>query len=118
MATKKPAAKKTRSVIDSEKFLEMVKKGIHQNEIMKQLGIKTSTQLKVAYANALMETGTAPALQGGRGASAPAAVSKEVVVGKRGSIIIPRALVEQLGLKEGEGFTVKKSKAGLTLSKK
>jgi len=31
---------------------------------------------------------------------------------------IPRALVEDLGLKEGEGFTVKKSKSGLTLSKK
>jgi len=31
---------------------------------------------------------------------------------------IPRALVEDLGLKQGEGFMVRKSKSGLTLSKK
>jgi len=118
MATKKPAAKKKRVEIDNQKLLDLAKKGIHQNEIMKQLGIKTSTQLKVAYANALMEAGTAPKLQGGRGGGASGEVSKEVVVGKRGSIIIPRALVEELGLKEGEGFAVRKSKSGLTLSKK
>jgi AbrB family looped-hinge helix DNA binding protein len=38
-------------------------------------------------------------------------------VNKRGSLVIPKAVVEDLGLKEGAAFTVRPSKAGLSLKK-
>jgi len=53
-----------------------------------------------------------------RSGGVQAKVPKEAIVGGRGSIIISRALVEELGLKEGERFTVQKSRSGLALSKK
>ena len=39
---------------DPEKLIKMIADQIPQAEIMKKLGIKTSTQLKTAYANAVL----------------------------------------------------------------
>ncbi|MFH1983445.1 MAG: hypothetical protein ABIL58_16500 [Pseudomonadota bacterium] len=104
---------------DPAQLIKMVKDAVDQKEIMAHFGFKTSTQLTVAYTNALMETGAIPAIKTGRGGKkAEKEISKEVVVGKRGSIIIPAALVEEHGFVEGNRFFVKKSKAGLTLSRK
>jgi len=38
-------------------------------------------------------------------------------VGVRGSLIIPRKLAEELGLRKGDAFDVRKSKSGLSLKK-
>ena len=46
--------------IDHAALIKMAEDNVPQNEIMAKFGLKTSTQLKVAYANALMETGQAP----------------------------------------------------------
>jgi len=43
-----------------EKLLEMVKKGIPDKEIMKELGIQTKTSLKKMYYDALVEAGKLP----------------------------------------------------------
>ena len=56
-------------------------------DIMKKMGFKTSTQVKTAYMNALIETGKAVAIKGGRAAGKAEKV-KTMAVGKRGSIII------------------------------
>ena len=48
--------------IDEAALLKMAKDGIHSKEIMSQLGIKTGTQLKIAYINALMNSGEVPAI--------------------------------------------------------
>ena len=50
--------------IDNAALLKMVKEGITQSEIMEKFGFKSSPQLKVAYANALMESGEAPEIKG------------------------------------------------------
>jgi hypothetical protein len=46
--------------VDGKRLVKMVKEGAAQSEIMKKFGFNTSTQLKLAYANALMEAGEIP----------------------------------------------------------
>jgi bifunctional DNA-binding transcriptional regulator/antitoxin component of YhaV-PrlF toxin-antitoxin module len=57
-----------------------------------------------------------PAIRGGRGA-AKAAKAETVGVGKRGSLILPKELVEGLGIGAKDRFTVRKTKAGIALKK-
>jgi AbrB family looped-hinge helix DNA binding protein len=80
------------------------------------MGFKTSTQLKAAYISALIAEGKVPAIKGGRDAG-KAEKAKAVGVGKRGSIIIAKELVESLGIRAGDKFVVRKTKAGVALKK-
>ena len=106
-----------RKVVDHAKLIKMVQDGVNQADIMKKFGFGTATQLKVAYANALIQSGQAPAIQGGRGAGKKAKEAKVVKVGKRGSIIIPADMVSELGIGADDSFTVRKSKSGVALKK-
>jgi hypothetical protein len=100
--------------IDEEALLKMVQDEVPQKEIMERFGFKTSTQLKVAYTNALMSAGKVPEIKSGRGrGSKPPKTT--IVVNKRGSLIIPKNLVVHCGLKEGQSFEVEKSKTGLAV---
>ena len=100
--------------IDEAALLKMVQDGVPQEEIRTRFGFRTSTQLKVAYTNALMNAGQVPPLaragegrEGGRG-------EDTVTVNKRGSLVLARSLVERLGLKEGDAFSVEKVRGGLS----
>ena len=106
-----------RKIVDHSKLIQMVQDGVNQSEIMKKFKFGTATQLKVAYANALIQSGQAPAIQGGRGAGKKAKEAKQVHVGQRGSIIIPAEMVSELGISAEDQFTVRKSKAGVALKK-
>jgi len=105
-----------KKTIDAKKLIKMVKDETPQPEIMKAFGFKTSTQLKTAYMTALIEEGAVPAIKSGRNA-AKQANSSEVNVGKRGSIIIPKGLVEELGFVENDRFLVRKTKSGISLKR-
>jgi hypothetical protein len=99
--------------IDEEVLLKMVQDEVPQKEIMDYFGFKTSTQLKVAYTNALMNAGKIPESKSGR---ASGKVPKTtIVVNKRGSLIVPKNLVEYYGLKEGQAFEVEKNKSGIAV---
>lgn len=100
--------------MDEDSLLKMIDNGNIQTDIMKTFGFKNSSQLKVAYANALMNTGKATKLKGGRRSVAPAPTT--ISVNKRGSLIIPKALVENFGLQTGDCFEVKNTKAGIRLA--
>ena len=104
--------------VDHKKLIQMVTDKADQKSIMDHFGFATSTQLKVAYANALMQTGEVAEIKKSRGRKAKKAVSMQVAVGKRGSIVIPKALIADLAFKEGDGFIVKRTKAGISLSQK
>jgi hypothetical protein len=103
--------------IDSAGLMKMVQDGKPQKEIMDKFGFKNSNQLKVAYANALMQTGKVPEIKSSRGGAAAKGVKRDVSVNKRGSLVIPKALVEELGLKAGQTYHVRPSKSGLSLKK-
>lgn len=103
-----------RKKIDETSLLKMIDEGAPQKEIMEQFGFKNSSQLKVAYANALISSGKVPGLKKSVEAKA---VDTTVSINNRGSLIIPKVLVDELGIAAGDTFTVRKSKAGLSLKK-
>jgi hypothetical protein len=105
-----------KKALDTAKLIEMVKAETSSAEIMKKMGFKTSTQLKTAYMSALIAEGKVPAIKGGRSAGKADKV-KAIGVGKRGSIIISKELVESLGIGAKDKFTVRKTKAGIALKK-
>ena len=105
-----------KKAIDAAKLIEMVKAETPSAEIMKKMGFKTSTQLKAAYMSALIAEGKVPAIKGGRGAG-KASKAQAIGVGKRGSIIISKELVEGLGIGAKDKFTVRKTKLGIALKK-
>jgi len=105
-----------KKALDTAKLIKMVEDGIPQAEIMKKMGFKTSTQLKTAYMGALIAEGKVPAIKSGRGAG-KVSKAKAIGVGKRGSIVISKNLVDSLGLGTGDKFTIRKSKAGIALKK-
>jgi hypothetical protein len=65
---------------------------------------------------ALIAEGKVPAIKGGRGAGKAAKV-KTIGVGKRGSIVISKELVESLGIGAGDKFNLRKTKANVALKK-
>jgi hypothetical protein len=61
--------------------------------------------------SALIAKGKVPAIKGGRGAGKAAKV-KTIGLGKKGSIVISKDLVESLGIGANDKFTVRKTKLG------
>ena len=106
-----------RKKIDNEKLLKMIKEGKPQSEVMEEFEFKNSTQLKVAYANALMESGGAPKIKGKGRTKKVKPVKSKVAVNGRGSLIIPKALVDSMKIKVGQAFEVKKVASGIQLKK-
>ena len=100
-----------------KKLIEMVKKGISDKEIMKELGFQTKASLKKMYYDALVETGKIKDILTEREVKG-APKRRPLTVGKRGTILLSKALlVEQLGFKEGDKFTVSKRKDSIILRK-
>lgn len=107
-----PAKKK----VNYKKLLEAVESGKTQAEIIKDFKFNTATQFKNHYLNALVESGKAPAIQTKRGSSDGSPV-KEAVVGKRGSVVISKGLISDMGFSEGDKFSIRKTKTGISLRK-
>ena len=107
-----PAKKK----VDYKKLLNSVKSGKPQAEIIKEFKFNTATQFKNHYLAALMEAGKAPAITTAR-ATSKATPPKETMVSKRGSVVLPKVLISEMGFTEGDKFTVRKTKAGISLKK-
>jgi hypothetical protein len=105
-----------KKTFDAKKLIKMVKDEVHQQEIMKSFGFKTPAQLKNAHYRALVEAGEISGIVGGRGAKAAKAV-KTVGVGKRGSVILSKELVAELGVGDADRFAVRKTRAGIALKK-
>jgi len=104
---------------DGKKIIDMVRKGIPDREIMKELGIQTKASLKKMYYDALVEAGkikdimTESKMKKARGPR-----KRPVTIGKRGTILLSKPLlVEQLGFKQGDKFTVSKRMDRIILRK-
>lgn len=105
-----------KKVVDHKKLVKAVARGTHQSEIMKEFGFKTPTQLKLHYLSSLVETGMAPVLVSGR-VSKQKAPANDVVVNKRGSVVVAKRLIEEIGYVEGDTLKVRRTKSGLSLKK-
>jgi hypothetical protein len=107
-----PAKKK----VDYKKLLKMVESGKHQAEIIKEFAFNTATQFKNHYLSALIEAGKAPEIKTGR-ASTQSKPAKDAFVSKRGSVVIAKGLIEEMGFAVGDKFAVRKTKSGISLKK-
>jgi Antidote-toxin recognition MazE, bacterial antitoxin len=105
-----PAKKK----IDGDKLIKMVESGKHQREIMKEFKFNTTAQIKAHYLDALVQAGKAAGIKSGRGIT-KTNTTKETMVSKRGSVVIPKDMIDEMGFKEGNKFTVRKTKSGISL---
>jgi len=100
-----------------KKLIEMVKKGISDKEIMKELGFQTKASLKKMYYDALVETGKIKDILTEREVK-EAPKRRPLTVGKRGTIFLSKALVVgQLGFKEGDKFRLTKRRDSIILRK-
>ena len=106
-----------RKQINGKALLKMIEEGKPQPEIMEKFGFKNSTQLKVAYANALMESGGAPKIKGKGRTKKVKPVNTKITVNGKGSLVIPKALVDNMNIKVGQAFEVKKVPSGIQLKK-
>lgn len=107
-----------KKTVDSTKLIKAVESGLPAKEIMSKFGLKTSAQLKALYLDALAEKGRVPGIVSRRPRKkAVAEKSMQIKVNKRGSLVLPRKMIEELGFVVGDTFTVRKSKVGVALKK-
>ena len=106
-----------KKVVDYKDLIKAVAAKTPSKELMADFGFKTSAQLKVHYLDALIAEGQAPAIATKRGRAATVVSDDDAVVKvtKRGSISVPKDLIEEMGYEEGDGFVVRKTKAGMIL---
>lgn len=104
--------------VNAERLIEAVESGTRSTEIMTKFGIKTSGQLKALYLDALVEKGQAKGIAGRAGrAGLSGNKTKGIKVNKRGSLVIPQAMVKEMDFNVGDPFTVRKTKSGVSLKK-
>jgi len=103
---------------EAKKLIEMVEKGMTAMEIRKELGIKSKAPLKGMYYKALVEAGKIKNIMTERKMKKTAPRRRSLTIGKRGTILISnRLLIDRLGFKSGDKFTVAKRKDSIILRK-
>jgi len=101
-----------------KKLVEMVKKNLPDKEIMEKLGVQSKATLKKMYYDALVEAGKIKDILTEKEAKKGRDKGRKLSIGKRGAIILSKALlVDKLGFKEGDNFTVSKRKDSIILRK-
>jgi hypothetical protein len=99
-------------------LVEMVKKNLPDKEIMEKLGVQSKATLKKMYYDALVEAGKIKDILTEKEAKKGRDKGRKLRIGKRGTITLSKALlVDMLGFKEGDKFTVSKRKDSIILRK-
>jgi hypothetical protein len=102
-----------------ERIIDMVKKGVPDKEIMKELGIQTKTSLKRMYYDALVEAGKIKDIMTEGKMKKGVPKRRALTIGKRGTILLSKVLlIDQLGFKAGDTFSVAKRRDSIILRKK
>jgi hypothetical protein len=102
--------------IMKQKLVEMVRKGNSDKEIMKELGIKTKATLRRMYYDALVEAGKIKDIMTERKMTKSPPKRRPLTIGKRGTILLSKVLLlDQLGFKKGDKFTLEKRKDSIFL---
>lgn len=104
-----------KKVIDLKALIKAVESGLPRKKIMNQFGFSSPVQVNTYYLDALIDTGRARAISGHQSKTELKKDQNTVKVTKRGSVSVPKELVEEMGYKEGDSFIVNKTRAGLIL---
>jgi bifunctional DNA-binding transcriptional regulator/antitoxin component of YhaV-PrlF toxin-antitoxin module len=103
-----------KKLVEHNALLQAVEMGLSKADIMKKFDIKTSAALETAYFNALVALGKIQDVNKGR---KPKKVAKKVSINRRGSLVIPKKLVDYLEINESDTFEVTKKGTGLLLKR-
>jgi len=99
-----------------KRLLEMVKNGMPDKEIMRELGIKTKAKLKRMYYNALVEAGKIKDILTER--EARKAKKRTLTISKRGTVILGKSLlIDEMGFKVGDKLIVSRRRDSIILKK-
>ena len=94
--------------VDGQKLIKAVESGVPRREIMSEFGLKTPVSVNTYYLDALIEAGRAKGIVGRQ----PKVKSdKALKVNKRGSLVVRRELIEEMGFSIGENFSIRKTKS-------
>ena len=102
-------------LVDHNSLIQAIEAGLSKQELMKQFGYKTFGSLKVAYLNALVALDKIPAVNNKR---RERKVDNVVGINSRGSLVIPKKLVDSLALDKTTLFRVVKDGTDLFLKAK
>jgi hypothetical protein len=103
---------------DGKKLIAMVRKGMPDKEIMRELGIQTKASLRKVYYDALVEAGKIKAIMAERASKKAKTRRRALKIGKRGTMLLGSGLLlDQLGFKAGDKFAVTKRKDSIILRK-
>jgi hypothetical protein len=104
-----------KKLVDHNRLIQAIEAGFLKQELMKQFGYKTFGSLKVAYQNALVALDKIPAVDSKR---RERKVDNVVGINSRGSLVIPKKLVDSLALDKTTLFRVVKDGTDLFLKAK
>jgi AbrB family looped-hinge helix DNA binding protein len=103
-----------KKLVEHNALVQAIEMGLSQADVMEKFDIKTSAALETAYFNALVALGKIQDINKKR---KPKKVQNKVTINSRGSLVIPKKLVDSLELNESDTFEVIKKGAGLLLKR-
>ena len=103
-----------KKLVEHNALVQAIEMGTPKNEVMEKFGIKTPAALKTAYLNALIALEKVRPMKNKR-TRKKKKVSNIVQINSRGSLVIPKALVDQLELNGSDAFKVEPNGSGVYL---
>ncbi|MEJ2640839.1 MAG: hypothetical protein P8010_14805 [Desulfosarcinaceae bacterium] len=103
-----------KKLVEHNALLQAIEMGLPQAEIMEKFDIKTSAALESAYFNALVALGKIQDINKRR---KPKKVDNKVSINSRGSLVIPKKLVDSLEIDDSDAFEPIKKGTGLLLKR-
>lgn len=108
-------ARGKKSLVEHNALVQAIEMDKSLEEINQKFEFKNSTQLKLAYVNALIALGRIVAPPTASRGKAKKPVDRNVTVNGQGSLIIPKALVQELEIDSETRFEVEKSPDGISI---
>lgn len=103
-----------KKLVEHNALVQAIEMGTPKARIMDDFGFKDSTALKTAYYNALVALGKIEKVKKG---PRKKKIDTRITINSRGSLVVPKKLVEHLGLDPDAQYEVVKTGADLTLRK-
>jgi len=101
-----------KKLVEHNALLQAVEMGMTKDAIMEKFNFKSMPELKMAYYDALVALDKIKDVKKGQKLKK---VDNKVSINSRGSLVIPKKLVDDLDLGEMDTFKVVKSDSGLML---
>jgi len=104
--------------VNAREMIDAVESNLPSKEIMARFGIRTLAHLKAIYLDALVAQGRVKGIVSRRSKTSQANQQIKIIeVNNRGSLIVPKEVVEKYGFEIGDTLTVLKTGAGISLRK-